>query len=137
MAAIALGPIPVGEYKGLMTCSNLEGESIPPQEVTLKVDESKLIWGDTIKEFYSAGNGFVKVLHFSITKDGDQSPLKGLGHGYFTSAGVHFRMMLDLGFSVVEGEDSLFYKDGKIYLVSSAGGYRCEGEFVRVEAPAR
>ena len=127
--AFALGPIPNGTYSGTMSCSNQYGNSIPDQVVTITIADSAMTFGASRKEFIDTGKGFFKVRHYDTSNPAKGSELSGIGHGYFTATGVHINMMIDVGVAVAEGEDTFVYRDGRVILVSSAGGYKCEGEF--------
>jgi len=125
--ALALGPIPPGTYAGPFTCSDATGQASPAEQQTLIVGENTLRWGDTLKELTPAGPGFYKVRHYAL--HGDEKVLTGLGTAYVTAGGIHFKMMIDIGPVVVEGEDTFAYHDRRIALISSAGGYRCEAAY--------
>ena len=75
-------------------------------------------------------NGFFQLLHYD---DAKAKVIKGKGRGYFTQFAMHFAAKIDVGGTTVPGEDTFFYKNETIYLASSAAGYKCEGEFVKVK----
>ena len=131
LSSWALGPIPNGKYKGSQICSNKQGQQIPPEEMEISFTDTAMSWGDTVKEFEIEGNGFFRLLHFQLS-DAKEKTLAGKGRGFFSKFGMHFVAKLEVGGVKVAGQDTFFHTNGTLYLISSASGFKCDGEFKKV-----
>ena len=128
--AHALGPIPEGTYRGNATCTDTHGQATTENDQTVVIGKDTMQWGNTIKECTPTTPGFYKVRHYTLTKG--EKVLSGLGTAYETAGGMHFKMVIDIGPVVLEGEDTFAYHDGHLVLISSVHGQRCEADYVKV-----
>ena len=120
-AALALGPIPNGEYLGSTTCQSAGEE---PFNVF-----SKVVVGDRTLTNVLEGEPHEKVFEMVDRTNFIVRAGSDIGFGQFTSDGVNF----EISINGVKGEDRYRYLDGIVYLTGSADiqglRYLCYGFF--------
>lgn len=122
--AIALGPIPNGQYVGTEKCTGY-----PVSQSTIVLTDNTLGWDGQQNAFTIDANGFFTM--------NSVSGLTGNGLGHFTVNGLHYEVVFNFPKGAttvpVPGEDTFTFKRGKIYLTSSASGtsgtVTCTGVF--------
>ncbi len=125
-SAYALGPIPNGKYSGKMNCVSHNRDYNSESDNVITITDTRMDWvaGDqsSDKEFIFDELGFFQI------KSAD-----GVGQGYTSGNALHFEFTLSMGDFNVHGEDTLFYLNKKLHLISSAmimnDLIKCEGIF--------
>ena len=124
--AAALGTLPNGKYSGKMTCTSskqsFQCDSFMTVEDTTLLTVSSCPGSDpqsNLKTFVIDSAGF-----FTFTTDIGEK-----GSGYVTAHGIH----TDAVFNGIPGEDTFFFMNNSLYLISSATvpgeKFKCEGVF--------